>query len=116
MHARQHLTFRCRRCHPCTQAPAAAGEGEDADGAANAAADAAVQSGQLPKEDDGVSCLLLRLPKGWGPPRLQAFIERFGAKPASVSKNAGEDWHAAVLCCAMLSGRLFDRRTILVWV
>jgi hypothetical protein len=48
-----------------------------------------VRSGQLPKDDDGVSCMLLRLPKGWGPPRLQAFIERFGAKPASVSKNAG---------------------------
>jgi hypothetical protein len=76
-------------CRLYAQAPAAAADAEDAEGAANAAADAAVRAGQLPKEDDGVSCLLLRLPKGWGPPRLQAFVERFGAKPASVSKNAG---------------------------
>ncbi|KAF6259134.1 hypothetical protein COO60DRAFT_1626180 [Scenedesmus sp. NREL 46B-D3] len=70
--------------------PAAAGAGEGAEGAAVAAADAAVPAGQLPDDDDGVSCLLLRLPRGWGPPRLQAFIERFGAKPTSVSKTAGE--------------------------
>jgi hypothetical protein len=89
-----------RLCCACKQAVAAAaeGEGEDADGAVAAAADAAVRSGQLPKEDDGVSCLLLRLPKGWGPPRLQAFIERFGAKPASVSKNAGAAVVAHTAC------------------
>lgn len=57
---------------------------------ANAAAPATAgrkSFGNLPDEDDGVSCLLVRLPSGWGVPRLQAFIERFGPKPKEVSSE-----------------------------
>lgn len=62
--------------------------------AAAAAAPKSISSSNyslLPDSDDGVSCLLLRVPKGWGTPRLQAFVERFGAKPKEVRDIWGVD-------------------------
>lgn len=73
-----------------TTAKAAALAGAPAAPAASARSVAASPLSLLPSTDDGVSAMLLRLPKGWGEARVAAYVERFGPKPAKVSKEAGE--------------------------
>lgn len=77
-------TPRCLLCLQARGADAAAAGAEDGQAAADAAAEAAAtKPGQLPATDDGVTCMLLRLPNGWGTARLQAFIERWAAASSS---------------------------------
>lgn len=47
---------------------------------------------KLPTQDDGLTLLLYGLSKGWGPARVQAYVERAGVKAAAVQKaqNAGQ--------------------------